>query len=133
MYNFVNDVRSNSAGILWNFLQNFCGHRLQVGPVISLHTHSRFLYCGSAVCKCLCQYSLCFFLLSISLCLSLQAVDVQGGVRLVMESALSARDRVGVQDFLLLENHNSEAAFIENLRRRYREGLIYVRHTQAPA
>ncbi|NP_001418060.1 unconventional myosin-Ic isoform 2 [Danio rerio] len=43
----------------------------------------------------------------------------------MMESALSARDRVGVQDFLLLENHNSEAAFIENLRRRYREGLIY--------
>uniref|UniRef100_A0A673G217 Unconventional myosin-Ic n=1 Tax=Sinocyclocheilus rhinocerous TaxID=307959 RepID=A0A673G217_9TELE len=42
-----------------------------------------------------------------------------------MESALSARDRVGVQDFLLLENYNSEAAFIENLRRRYREGLIY--------
>ncbi|KAA0717237.1 Unconventional myosin-Ic [Triplophysa tibetana] len=50
---------------------------------------------------------------------------VDGGVRLVMESALSARDRVGVQDFLLLENLNSEAAFIENLRRRYREGLIY--------
>jgi len=50
-----------------------------------------------------------------------------------MESTLSARDRVGVQDFLLLENYNSEAAFIENLRRRYREGLIYVRHTQAPA
>ncbi|XP_056314322.1 unconventional myosin-Ic isoform X2 [Danio aesculapii] len=43
----------------------------------------------------------------------------------MMESALSARDRVGVQDFLLLENPNSEAAFIENLRRRYREGLIY--------
>uniref|UniRef100_A0A8C1X9K0 Myosin Ic, paralog a n=1 Tax=Cyprinus carpio TaxID=7962 RepID=A0A8C1X9K0_CYPCA len=42
-----------------------------------------------------------------------------------MESAISARDRVGVQDFLLLENYNSEAAFIENLRRRYREGLIY--------
>lgn len=52
-------------------------------------------------------------------------VGVEGGVRLMMESALSARDRVGVQDFLLLENHNSEAAFIENLRRRYREGLIY--------
>nr|XP_055055750.1 unconventional myosin-Ic isoform X1 [Misgurnus anguillicaudatus] len=52
-------------------------------------------------------------------------VGVEGGVRLVMESSLSARDRVGVQDFLLLENHNSEAAFIENLRRRYREGLIY--------
>ncbi|XP_052412896.1 unconventional myosin-Ic isoform X1 [Carassius gibelio] len=52
-------------------------------------------------------------------------VGVEGGVRLVMESALSARDRVGVQDFLLLENYNSEAAFIENLRRRYREGLFY--------
>uniref|UniRef100_A0A8D3CAP1 Unconventional myosin-Ic-like n=1 Tax=Scophthalmus maximus TaxID=52904 RepID=A0A8D3CAP1_SCOMX len=42
-----------------------------------------------------------------------------------MESALTARDRVGVQDFVLLENHNSEAAFIENLRRRFKENLIY--------
>lgn len=47
-------------------------------------------------------------------------------MRLVMESALTARDRVGVQDFVLLENYNSEAAFIENLRRRFRENLIYV-------
>ncbi|XP_061659546.1 unconventional myosin-Ic-like isoform X2 [Syngnathoides biaculeatus] len=52
-------------------------------------------------------------------------VDIEGRVRLVMESTLTARDRVGVQDFLLLENHNSEAAFIENLRRRFRENLIY--------
>uniref|UniRef100_A0A3P8WWW9 Myosin Ic, paralog a n=1 Tax=Cynoglossus semilaevis TaxID=244447 RepID=A0A3P8WWW9_CYNSE len=52
-------------------------------------------------------------------------VDVQGRVRLVMESALTARDRVGVQDFVLLENYNSEAAFIENLRRRFKENLIY--------
>ena len=43
-----------------------------------------------------------------------------------MESALTARDRVGVQDFVLLENFTSEAAFIENLRRRFRENLIYV-------
>uniref|UniRef100_A0A3B4UIG6 Myosin Ic, paralog a n=1 Tax=Seriola dumerili TaxID=41447 RepID=A0A3B4UIG6_SERDU len=42
-----------------------------------------------------------------------------------MESALTARDRVGVQDFVLLENYNSEAAFIENLRRRFKENLIY--------
>ncbi|KAL7976049.1 hypothetical protein Chor_009727 [Crotalus horridus] len=35
-----------------------------------------------------------------------------------MENALTARDRVGVQDFVLLENFTSEAAFIENLRRR---------------
>ncbi|XP_029956163.1 unconventional myosin-Ic [Salarias fasciatus] len=52
-------------------------------------------------------------------------VDIDGRVRLVMESALTARDRVGVQDFVLLENYNSEAAFIENLRRRFRENLIY--------
>lgn len=54
-------------------------------------------------------------------------MDIEGRVRLVMESTLTARDRVGVQDFLLLENPNSEAAFIENLRRRLRENLIYVR------
>lgn len=48
------------------------------------------------------------------------------GVRLTMESALTARDRVGVQDFVLLENFTSEAAFIENLRKRFKENLIYV-------
>uniref|UniRef100_A0A673YX72 Myosin Ic, paralog b n=1 Tax=Salmo trutta TaxID=8032 RepID=A0A673YX72_SALTR len=42
-----------------------------------------------------------------------------------MESALTARDRVGVQDFVLLENHTSEAAFMENLRKRFKENLIY--------
>uniref|UniRef100_A0A8C1M951 Unconventional myosin-Ic-like n=1 Tax=Cyprinus carpio TaxID=7962 RepID=A0A8C1M951_CYPCA len=42
-----------------------------------------------------------------------------------MESALTARDRVGVQDFVLLENHTSEVAFIENLRKRFKENLIY--------
>ncbi|XP_066491218.1 unconventional myosin-Ic isoform X1 [Tiliqua scincoides] len=47
------------------------------------------------------------------------------GVRVAMESALTARDRVGVQDFVLLENFTSEAAFIENLRKRFKENLIY--------
>ncbi|XP_036419693.1 myosin Ic, paralog b isoform X1 [Colossoma macropomum] len=47
------------------------------------------------------------------------------GVRVMMESALTARDRVGVQDFVLLENHTSEVAFIENLRKRFKENLIY--------
>uniref|UniRef100_A0A671NE51 Unconventional myosin-Ic-like n=1 Tax=Sinocyclocheilus anshuiensis TaxID=1608454 RepID=A0A671NE51_9TELE len=42
-----------------------------------------------------------------------------------MESALTARDRVGMQDFVLLENHTSEVAFIENLRKRFKENLIY--------
>uniref|UniRef100_A0A672QYM2 Unconventional myosin-Ic n=1 Tax=Sinocyclocheilus grahami TaxID=75366 RepID=A0A672QYM2_SINGR len=47
------------------------------------------------------------------------------GIRVMMESALTARDRVGVQDFVLLENHTSEVAFIENLRKRFKENLIY--------
>lgn len=58
--------------------------------------------------------------------LFLQEMGVEGRLRLMMESALTARDRVGVQDFVLLENYTSEAAFIENLRRRFKESLIYV-------
>lgn len=42
-----------------------------------------------------------------------------------MERGLHERDRVGVQDFVLLEDFESEAAFIENLRRRFKENLIY--------
>lgn len=59
------------------------------------------------------------------LLLPLQVV-ASDGVRAMMESALTARDRVGVQDFVLLENYTSEAAFIENLRKRFKENLIYV-------
>uniref|UniRef100_A0A8C3AF89 Myosin Ic, paralog a n=1 Tax=Cyclopterus lumpus TaxID=8103 RepID=A0A8C3AF89_CYCLU len=58
-------------------------------------------------------------------CIYWKEVDVEGRVRIVMESALTARDRVGVQDFVLLEKYNSEAALIENLRRRFGENLIY--------
>lgn len=43
-----------------------------------------------------------------------------------MEGALIARDRVGVQDFVLLDSHTSETAFLNNLRKRYQENLIYV-------
>ncbi|XP_075445447.1 unconventional myosin-Ic isoform X3 [Ascaphus truei] len=53
------------------------------------------------------------------------AVPAIDGIRLTMESALTARDRVGVQDFVLLENYTSEAAFVENLRKRFKENLIY--------
>lgn len=60
--------------------------------------------------------------------LPLQVV-ASDGVRAMMESALTARDRVGVQDFVLLENYTSEAAFIENLRKRFKENLIYVSHS----
>lgn len=63
-----------------------------------------------------------------SLCFWLQGLGANG-IRLTMESALTARDRVGVQDFVLLENFTSEAAFIENLRKRFKENLIYVSGT----
>ena len=45
---------------------------------------------------------------------------------MAMESALGRRDRIGVQDFVLLENFRSEEAFMDNLRKRFRENLIYV-------
>jgi len=38
---------------------------------------------------------------------------------------LKARDRVGVQDFVLLEDYKSENAFVANLQKRYNENLIY--------
>ena len=72
------------------------------------------------------SHTLCLVFYASASSLFLQEVDVEGRVRLVMESALTARDRVGVQDFVLVENYNSGAAFIENLRRRFRENLIYV-------
>ncbi|XP_004709703.1 unconventional myosin-Ih [Echinops telfairi] len=42
-----------------------------------------------------------------------------------MEGALTARDKIGVQDFVLLDAYTSEAAFLDNLRKRFRENLIY--------
>lgn len=43
-----------------------------------------------------------------------------------MESELQARDRIGVQDFVLLEDFKNEDAFLDNLRKRYKADLIYV-------
>lgn len=43
-----------------------------------------------------------------------------------METGLHERDRAGVQDFVLLENFESEVAFIDNLKKRFQENLIYV-------
>uniref|UniRef100_A0A4W5QBH5 Myosin IH n=1 Tax=Hucho hucho TaxID=62062 RepID=A0A4W5QBH5_9TELE len=42
-----------------------------------------------------------------------------------MEGALTARDRVGIQDFVLLDAHTSETAFLGNLKKRFSEDLIY--------
>ena len=44
------------------------------------------------------------------------------------ESSLHARDTTGVQNFLLLEDYNSEDAFLDNLKKRFRSNLIYVSH-----
>lgn len=43
-----------------------------------------------------------------------------------MESNLHDRDRVGVQDAVLLENYTSEVAFVDNLQKRFKEDIIYV-------
>ncbi len=43
-----------------------------------------------------------------------------------MENSLGARDKVGVQDFVLLENHQDPEAFLDNLKKRFKENLIYV-------
>lgn len=51
----------------------------------------------------------------------LRPVSVAG----TMEHALQHRERVGVQDFVLLEDYHSEAAFIDNLRKRFHENIIY--------
>ncbi len=46
----------------------------------------------------------------------------------IMEAALHARDRVGVQDFVLLEDFTNIDAFLDNLKKRFSENLIYVSH-----
>lgn len=43
-----------------------------------------------------------------------------------MESVLEGREKTGVPDAILLEDYLSEAAFIDNLKKRYYENLIYV-------
>lgn len=42
-----------------------------------------------------------------------------------MEGALTARDRVGIQDFVLLDE-TTEVAVISNLKKRFSKDLIYV-------
>uniref|UniRef100_A0A4W4GT50 Myosin motor domain-containing protein n=1 Tax=Electrophorus electricus TaxID=8005 RepID=A0A4W4GT50_ELEEL len=42
-----------------------------------------------------------------------------------MECSLTARDRVGIQDFVLLDTYTSETAFLDNLKKRFNENLIY--------
>lgn len=46
--------------------------------------------------------------------------------QLDLERALTARDKVGIQDLVLLDAHGSEEAVLENLKDRFTEDLIYV-------
>ncbi|KAG9261555.1 unconventional myosin-Ic [Astyanax mexicanus] len=59
----------------------------------------------------------------------LKGTEVKKGKKklglLDLEGALTARDRVGIQDFVLLDAHNSETAFLDNLKKRFLEDLIY--------
>ncbi|MED6259308.1 Unconventional myosin-Ih [Ataeniobius toweri] len=41
-----------------------------------------------------------------------------------MEGALTARDRVGIQDFVLLDE-TTEVAVVSNLKKRFTKDLIY--------
>lgn len=45
--------------------------------------------------------------------------------QLDMEGALIARDRVGIQDFVLLDE-TTEGAVLSNLKKRFSKDLIYV-------
>lgn len=45
--------------------------------------------------------------------------------QLDMEGALTARDQVGIQDFVLLDE-TTEIAFLSNLKKRFSNDLIYV-------
>ncbi|KAG5870048.1 hypothetical protein JTB14_004232 [Gonioctena quinquepunctata] len=42
-----------------------------------------------------------------------------------MEQLLHDRDRVGVQDAVLLENFESEHVFVDNLYKRFKADVIY--------
>ena len=45
-----------------------------------------------------------------------------------MENSFQHRKTVGVEDFVLLDDYRSEDAFLENLKKRFQEDLIYVRN-----
>ena len=49
-----------------------------------------------------------------------------------MEDELHKRDHIGVQDFVLLEDFTNPEAFVENLRKRFNENLIYVSIMHVP-
>ncbi len=81
-----------------------------VTPTCLAHLHCKLLIIIISVVNWLCFCTPFFVLL----------------YKMAMESALVRRDRIGVQDFVLLEDYRNENAFMENLRKRFKEKLIYV-------
>jgi len=49
----------------------------------------------------------------------------------MMENAFESRDTLGVHDAVLLEDPNNTEEFIENLRKRFRGDIIYVRENHS--
>lgn len=47
-----------------------------------------------------------------------------------MERELNKREKAGVPDAVLLEDFTDENVFIENLEKRFRENIIYVRKSR---
>ena len=43
-----------------------------------------------------------------------------------MERSLYERDRTGVQDAVMLEDYTNDRAFVDNLKKRFHENLVYV-------
>ncbi|KAH9632913.1 hypothetical protein HF086_002735 [Spodoptera exigua] len=89
------------------------------------YTDFHYAWIESAKLGAKCDFSDFCYIVFISAKLSkgwlLRPVSVTG----MMEHALVHRERVGVQDFVLLEDFRSEAAFIDNLRKRFNENIIY--------
>ncbi len=54
-------------------------------------------------------------------------LQLQFKFKMRMENALENRDTIGVADAVLLDDPDNTEEFIENLRKRFRGDIIYVR------
>ena len=83
-------------------------------------------------CLCVCRSVRPVRVMLLCFCGCPQGREARGaGGQLDMEGALVARDRVGIQDFVLLDE-TSETAFMDNLKKRFTGDLIYVRPGNKP-
>lgn len=118
-------IWSNPIGLIVKWLS-------LIGRIVVLRQSCDLAITGipGAICYCtmlthtlLQRNTIALYQIYCSFCFRLlRPVSVSGN----MEHALQHRDRVGVQDFVLLEDYRSEAAFIDNLKKRFSENIIYV-------